>query len=268
MLSCPLCSSNESTVFHTWPEFEVRTCSSCGFRFTNLDAWSYPYSGIDYYEINMSNNIAQNQSHPHISRRISDITKYVSGGRALDLGCGLGEVSVLLSARGFSAVGLDESANAINALRQRFPQVDWRCGLASELLPQLGQFDVITLYHVLEHIPHPVEALREVMKALRPGGIIVIEVPNMEGRTARRMGYKWHYYLQHHVNYFGPRHITKLAETLECEILEVAGYYDFTFPRGALIKDAVKATLATLGFKDIVYGIIRNPTLAASIDKS
>jgi 2-polyprenyl-3-methyl-5-hydroxy-6-metoxy-1,4-benzoquinol methylase len=164
----------------------------------------------------------------------------------------MGEIPLLLSQRGFSACGLDESATAIGYLKNRYPQVDWTCGEVLERIPTLGRFDVITMYHVLEHIPHPVEVMRTLREILQPGGCLVVEVPNMAGLRARLMGRRWNYFLEHHVNYFRDTHLRMLAKTIGCTTLEVAGYYDFTFPIGSGWKVAAKRVLRAVGFQDVV----------------
>jgi len=164
-----------------------------------------------------------------------------------------------LHARGFSAAGLDESLVTIDYLQAHYPQVEWYRGEISALIPKLGQFDVVTLYHVLEHIPNPVDILRVLRSIVRPGGYLVIEVPNAGGLKARINRHHWHYYLEHHVNYFQGKHLRMLAKRIGFTTLEVAGFYDFTYPTGAKWKVAMKSILGSVGFRDVVSIVMQCP---------
>ncbi|MEN6584964.1 MAG: class I SAM-dependent methyltransferase [Sulfuricella sp.] len=192
-----------------------------------------------------------------IRRRINQIKQFSATGRSLDVGCGLGEVPRLLSQLGYDAEGLDESSAVINVLSRQAKSVKWHCGTVSEVLPTLGLFDVVTLYHVLEHIPDPIRAVEGILKNVRPGGLLIIEVPNAGGLFTRLMGPRWHYYLDHHVNYFGKRHFYKIATEFGCEVLRIKGDYDFTYPTGRGWKIVVKRMLCMIGFQDVISVVLR-----------
>ena len=257
MSHCPLCGSVQHREFYAYPDFRILDCSVCNFRFTDLDSWRYPYANIDYYEGKDLATINPDQS--HVRRRVATIRKYCASGRVLDIGCGFGELPVLLQREGFAACGIDESPSVIKALRGRFPGVDWICGSVADFVGTLGQFDAVTLFHVVEHIPDLVPAMLSFKSLVRPGGIMVIEVPNVGGLAARLKGRDWHYYLNHHVNYFDRRHLVVLANLLKCEVLECKGYYDFSYPGDITWKRAIKAGLAAVGFRDVMAITLRVP---------
>jgi 2-polyprenyl-3-methyl-5-hydroxy-6-metoxy-1,4-benzoquinol methylase len=233
------------------------TCSECGFRFTDLNTWKYPYATKDYY--GAANLKSPDYHQPFLDRRLSRIIKYCRIGRSLDVGCGFGEMPLLMHEHGFSAAGLDESSTSISFLQTHYPQIGWFCGEVAALVPTLGQFDVVTLYHVLEHIPHPVELMCILRKIVRPGGYIILEVPNTGGLGARLGGHNWHFYLEHHVNYFYAEHLRMLAKRIGCTTLEVAGAYDFTYPIGAKWKVASKSLLSAVGFQDVLSTVMQCP---------
>lgn len=249
-MPCPLCRSVDTRAFYHYPDFNVLQCRACLFRFIDQRSWIYPYRDEDYYSA-----APLTESHstpPHIQRRIDQVLRHSSGGRCLDIGCGLGEVTLSLANYGFSAEGLDESNNAISALSSKHPEAKWHCGRVQDVLPMLGLFDVVTLYHVLEHFPDPLENMESIMNALRPGGLLVIEVPNIRGLMARIMGRRWHYYLGHHVNYFDPKNLAKLISMIGCETIEARGDYDIAYPGGAPWKLLVKRGLMAVGFNDVI----------------
>jgi SAM-dependent methyltransferase len=82
--------------------------------------------------------------------------------------------------------------------------------------PELGSFDVITLWHVLEHVARPVPLLERLVSLLRPGGVLVVSVPNFRSWQSRLFSGSWF-----HLD--PPRHLVHFdRETLE-ECLRRAG---------------------------------------------
>ena len=123
------------------------------------------------------------------------------GGRVLDVGCGRG---VLLSAfleRGLETHGVETSRSAVRG-------VDPRAEIA--IAPRLadvgyasGYFDAVVLLHVLEHLPDPRGTLEEIHRVLRPGGKLVVAIPNFSSWQARWAGPAWlHLDLPRHLFHF------------------------------------------------------------------
>src|SRR5262249_6939226 len=105
-------------------------------------------------------------------------------GRLLDFGCGSGAYLREMNSRGWRVVGLDTSRKVVERVRQEL-------GLAAFVgsLPHLDleaeSFDVITMWHALEHVHEPMPVLREARRLLAPGGKIVISVPNIDSLPFR-----------------------------------------------------------------------------------
>jgi SAM-dependent methyltransferase len=233
------------------PGLSVVRCVVCGFYGADLDRWTYPYAEGDYY----SQQIDPSEINPersHIRYRVENIRKFKSGGRAVDLGCGLGESAIALFQRGFEVVGVEESANAVATLQKNFPAVSWRCMPIKPFLETEGDFEIITMFHVLEHTPQPRELCVLLADSLKPGGLLVVEVPDVAGGQARLRGWNWQYWLPHHVNYFNVKTLRLLLEPLGLQLLHVERKYHFLFPQNIFWKDLIHATLALLGFHDII----------------
>lgn len=103
------------------------------------------------------------------------------GPRVLDVGAGQGTFSLLLAARGFDVVAVDESEPAVAVLRERVSPESAAADAAA--LPFAGEsFDAVVLAEVLEHLESDVAALREAARVLRPGGVLAVSVPADRGR--------------------------------------------------------------------------------------
>jgi ubiquinone/menaquinone biosynthesis C-methylase UbiE len=97
--------------------------------------------------------------------------------RVLDVGCGTGELLRRLRAKYPDAVlaGLDPVSEMLAVARDKLSgKEDLRIGYADSLPWQVGSFDVVASCNMFHYISHPVEALREMARVLRPGGTIVL----------------------------------------------------------------------------------------------
>src|SRR5262249_62266640 len=76
-----------------------------------------------------------------------------------------------------------------------------------------GRFDVVSAFHVLEHVPEPVAVLRRLLQWLAPGGILIVEVPNAGGLGAAMFGKAWSgLELPRHLSHFSPVTLRRAAE--------------------------------------------------------
>jgi ubiquinone/menaquinone biosynthesis C-methylase UbiE len=112
-----------------------------------------------------------------------------NGKRILDVGCGIGDLSFMLAARGAEVVGIELDEQKVRcatdiACRWNFEQLRFVAGDVTSLdQMELGQFDVITCLALLEHIQQDVELLQQLQQLLRPGGLLVLEVPSATRKT-------------------------------------------------------------------------------------
>ena len=240
-IPCPLCGK---------PMFELGVRAgvalldcACGFVSIDLRSWKYPYSEKDYYAAEEMR--IQRPTYPWIRHRVNRLRRHLTGGTVCDLGSGSGETVIALDEAGFQAIGVEESRVATEFLMSAYPSATWRnCGIF-EYLVECPKHDGITMYHVLEHIPNPKNVCSLLKQAIRIGGLLVIEVPDVSSGQAKSEN--WGNYLQHHVNYFDLRTLRALLEPLGFELLECEPKYNMTQPSGVHWKDWITSTLSRLG---------------------
>jgi 2-polyprenyl-3-methyl-5-hydroxy-6-metoxy-1,4-benzoquinol methylase len=136
--------------------------------------------------------------------------------RLLDFGCGSGGYLKRMAALGWRVTGLDVAEHAVGVARDELG-----CDALAGSLPHPdlapASFDVVTMWQSLEHVHDPLAILREVLRALVPGGTAVVAVPNFESVSSRLFGEHW-------VGLDLPRHLTHFTRDTLREMLRAAGF--------------------------------------------
>ena len=215
MTPCPSCHSGESRVLGlatdrlfrtTDKEFELCECRSCEVVF--LSPPPLPEELANYYPRGYwwQTTARSHGANPWRSllegyrrfmirgqvRRIRRLAARISGNhrRLLDIGCGDGLFLAACRNGGWVRLGLDPSLDALASARAR--AVDGLAQGHADSLPFASDsLDVITMFHVLEHLPDPHQCLREVRRALGPAGLLVVQVPNAGSLQRYIFGRSW-----------------------------------------------------------------------------
>jgi 2-polyprenyl-3-methyl-5-hydroxy-6-metoxy-1,4-benzoquinol methylase len=217
---CPVCGGErlsgllacEDRLTHRGT-FAICVCEACGFRFTN----PYPsqedihvfYESDDYVPVSNTTKGLINKGY-HLARRVmlrakrrmvSRLTGRTSG-RLLDIGCGTGEFAGIMKEAGWQVQGVEPFAAARESAKARFgvpvADVPEQAGLFEK------SYDLITLWHVLEHAHDVNRSMREIDRLLAPGGTVLIGVPN---HTCYDEGV----YREYWAAYDTPRHLFHFA---------------------------------------------------------
>jgi SAM-dependent methyltransferase len=186
---CPVCGSVNQTevsgVDRRWKRLRTVGCGECGLLFTNpmpteaeLDDYYASLYRLDYQGavVRPSARHIRKRS-AQAARRVSVIKTLLSPNAAtLDFGTGSGEFILAMLEVGYDAHGFEPGGTYSSFARQRLGD-RIRAGRWQDM--DYGpRFDLITSFHVFEHLSDPVSAFRAAVSWLKPGGLIYIEVPD------------------------------------------------------------------------------------------
>ncbi len=198
--------------------FELRRCASCGSAVTVGDApdRAAMYEGGTYAP---ARGVAGRLLAPVRGLAERDRLRFVShlapGSRVLEVGAGDGKLVAAMRAAGLDARGIDPSPAACAAARSLGVEVA-NLGIDDADLPP-GAEDAVVVWHALEHLDGPAEALGRIRGWLRPQGALVVAVPNLASLQARIGGDRW-------FHQDVPRHRIHLTPAGAAALLERTGF--------------------------------------------
>lgn len=169
--------------------FDLVFCARCGHRYAT-ETFAPEDLAAEYYnesteDIELRSLEAKRKRFAEYLAQIGEIGK--RPGRVLDVGCNAGELLALFQAAGWEVAGVEPSPGPAMFARRRLGAPIWN-GLVEEVLPDGESFDLITMTHVLEHIERPGLVIDRMKRALRPGGMLLLEVPNADDVLLRAWG--------------------------------------------------------------------------------
>lgn len=182
---------------------EMRRCGGCGFVFFDPEL-----AGGEAFYRQLEREGYYSPTNPEFART-NEFAKRQGLRRVLDVGCGSGFYLDLARAGGLETCGLELNTAAAEKARARGHKIFTR--LLHELDPQeVGRFDLITLFQVLEHVPDPVSVMKQAAGFLNPGGYISIAVPSAEG-VYRLCPWDPHEWPPHHISHWRLKDFEQLA---------------------------------------------------------
>ena len=237
---CPICNSSKTSKafdavdhFSTKETFPICDCNSCGFRFTNyfpsVDTIGRYYDSPDYISHSDSKSGLINRLYHFfrkqmLKKKVNLVSKYVvprqkDNIRILDIGSGTGYFLNAAKERGYAVTGIEKDSNARDYAITNFgldvkdEQSLW--ALKDE------SFDVITLWHVLEHLDNLNEVVDKIKSILKPNGVMILALPNHNSHDAKKYkGYWAAYDVPRHLWHFTPDSVEKLLSKHQFKIIK------------------------------------------------
>jgi 2-polyprenyl-3-methyl-5-hydroxy-6-metoxy-1,4-benzoquinol methylase len=228
--ACPLCAGATYTPHLTVNGFTLVRCATCGLIYVNpmpdAETLRAHYSNPAYFAGQADQGYADYTAmhkalHPHFERRLDQLAaRRPPPGRLLDFGCADGFFLQLARARGWQISGVELSAEMAQTASATLG-IPVATDLAA--LPA-GDFDAITLWEVVEHLPAPLDTLRTFYKRLRPGGVLMLSTPNTGHWQAQRRPDLW-------ISYRPPSHLLYFTARTLTDALERAGFTQVSVER-------------------------------------
>jgi SAM-dependent methyltransferase len=219
-LRCPVCDSRKADLYLDGDDNEIslqsvgssRTllshgkivrCMSCGLAYRSFRPESeqlarlYRAADDSRYEAEMPNRGRTAKRHKKI------IDTYVPGkGSLLDVGCASGAFLQAMCEAGWDGQGVEPSESQFRRASKLLGGGTHiqQCVLQEALLSR--DFDLVTLWDVLEHVTEPAAFLQLAAMHLKDGGYLILNVPRVDSLAARLLGSRWPLLLAEHLNYF------------------------------------------------------------------
>ncbi len=234
--NCPICNSSQTNPFlvckdHTVSRetFNIVQCNSCGFKFTNPrpeeNKLGDYYKSEDYVSHSNTKKGFINSTYQMVRKytllkKLQLISKYFKTGNILDIGCGTGEFLNTCKHAKWKTTGIEPSPDARKMAIENYgldvkdePEI-------KNLLPE--SFDIISMWHVLEHVPKLNERVEDLKRLLKPNGIIIIAVPNCNSLDAKIYQENWAAYdVPRHLYHFTPKDIESVFKKHDLKMFKV-----------------------------------------------
>lgn len=231
---CPVCKSQSIKAFLQCTDFTVshetfavNRCEGCGLGITSprpeLENLGSYYQSEEYIShsgktsggIGILYNTAKSFALKWKARIVDQKKKNPT---ALDFGCGTGDFLKTLNSKGWQVEGVEPSENA----RLKAESLISQKINASLSDVHQKQFDVISAWHVIEHVPDLTETIQQLKALLKKDGTIFIAVPNYESADAKRYQEFWAGYdVPRHLWHFSKKSMTQLLGKYGLEVIKI-----------------------------------------------
>jgi 2-polyprenyl-3-methyl-5-hydroxy-6-metoxy-1,4-benzoquinol methylase len=223
-LPCPYCHTESPLYFQSRDYnhrisqeiFDHYRCPQCHLIFlAPIPADLSSYYPDMYHTIPKTREYLETGSKPE-KYKIEIVEQFIGTGRLLEIGPSYGSFTYLAKKAGFEVEAIEMDAQCCQFLKEVVGVNAINSNDPVEALKQAEPYDVIALWHVIEHLPDPWSVLDAIYEKLNPGGIVVLAAPNPDAFQFHLMGRYWP-----HVD--APRHVALIPMELLAEKLKILG---------------------------------------------
>jgi len=265
-LSCTVCGETDATLWRVGTDhllggierFRAVRCVRCGTRRLDprpdAETMARYYAPDTYARAEEEGSEVGKRLDAYAARLADHVTTSTHPTHStLDIGCGDGRFMEALQTRGWHIIGTETDPVAADLARKRTGATVYESPLPPAYT---GPFDLISLLHVLEHVPDPRETLSSIRHLLAPGGKLLLVLPNADSFEADFFGGSWyHLDLPRHLWAFTPYSLVRLVE--ECGfVVDDLDYTPFLFAPQSMIRVANTMNGGLRGRTNGVPGIV------------
>ncbi len=216
-LKCNLCGMNTNSELLSINSISIIRCQKCGLVYVNPQPSGHKTLEIyekEYFDGSNKANFLS-ESELYLSRftdKLGQIERLAGiKGKLLDIGCAVGHFLIVAQRKGWQPSGVEISTFASEKAGEA--GLDVFNGNLKEAKYASNSFDVVTMWHTLEHTRDPAATLKEVYRIMKNGGLLAIEVPNFNSRRSRHQGKDWEYLKpREHLYYFTGQTLKMMVE--------------------------------------------------------
>ena len=230
---CPWCES-QKTQIHLWlkdefltkEEFQIHECFNCGLLFTeprpSKEKIGDYYKSEEYYSHQENKQgfiprIYEWVKIKNLRNKFKMATGGLTKGKVLDIGCGVGDFLHIMEQNGWETIGIEPSEEAQNIAKKRMKAQLYTPDQIDQLPSE--SFNLITMWHVLEHVDDLKTEVYHLERMLKKGGRLVLALPNFKSYDAQYYHEKWAAYdVPRHLNHFCKKSIANIFKNCQLRL--------------------------------------------------
>ncbi len=233
---CPICKGEQTSPFLVCKDntvskesFNIVACDNCNFRYTNpiptIEKIGEYYKSEEYISHSNTskgivNKLYQIVRNITLKQKEKMISEGKQKGRLLDIGCGTGEFLNYCTQKGWNTLGIEPDENA-----RKQGIENYSLDIKEEVFLKkiaADTIDVISMWHVLEHVYNLDERIEEIKRILKPDGTLFIAVPNCDSFDATFYKEFWAAYdVPRHLYHFRKENIKQLMGNHQLKVEEI-----------------------------------------------
>ncbi len=233
--TCPICNSSEKTTFLKSRNFrinevvfDIEECSKCEFRYTSplpsVDEIGEYYATDNYVshtgtKKGLVNKLFHTARFFTLRSKFNLIKRVSNGKKHLDIGAGNGVFLEFVKEKGWDVSGIELDDQSRSAIENRLG-----INIAKTVYDnqEIEKYDVITMWHVLEHVYDLKKDIETIKQKLKSDGALIVAVPNCDSYDAKKYEKYWAAYdLPIHLYHFRPKNIQDLFAQFDMEVKEI-----------------------------------------------
>lgn len=233
---CPWCGSDKAQInlwlkdeFLSKEDFHICECLNCGLLYTmprpSKDKIGEYYKSEEYYSHQENKKgfipkVYEMVKKTNLRHKYKLASNGLKVGKVLDIGCGVGDFLHTAEMHGWECTGVEPSEDAKVIAQKRMNGII----ISSEDLENIpeGYFDLITMWHVLEHVDDLKWQVEQLRRLVKPKGRVVIALPNYKSYDGQYYKELWAAYdVPRHLNHFNKTTLTKIFKASGMELVKI-----------------------------------------------